>query len=246
MWAARRYLRTFAEHVTAVTGVRVHPVLPDGSVSDALAAHIRESGADLVVMSAHDRGVLSRLLLGSTGESVARAVSVPVLVLRAPAQHPVPLRPEFEHLLIPLDGSVFAEHVVPHAAVLAELMRSEITPISIVEPLLAAAPPGIATGGPPHVFGAEEARFDRPDIAVLERAAARLHVRGLTVRVAVLADRQPARTILRYAPEHSIDLIAMTTHGRGMVPRLVAGSVAEHVLHHSPTAMLVYRPDDAR
>ena len=37
--------------------------------------------------------------------------------------------------------------------------------------------------------------------------------------------------------------IAMTTHGRGALKRLVAGSVSEEVLRTSPTLMLMYRPE---
>jgi nucleotide-binding universal stress UspA family protein len=42
-----------------------------------------------------------------------------------------------------------------------------------------------------------------------------------------------------------MDVIAMTTHGRGAMKRLVAGSVSEHVLRHSSVPMLMYRPEHA-
>jgi nucleotide-binding universal stress UspA family protein len=51
----------------------------------------------------------------------------------------------------------------------------------------------------------------------------------------------PAAEIERYIDEEGVDLVAMTTHGRTGLARLVAGSVAEHVLHHAKTPILLYR-----
>jgi nucleotide-binding universal stress UspA family protein len=47
--------------------------------------------------------------------------------------------------------------------------------------------------------------------------------------------------ITRYAREHHIDLIAMSTHGRGGLGRLVFGSVADGVLRSAPCPVLVVR-----
>lgn len=51
----------------------------------------------------------------------------------------------------------------------------------------------------------------------------------------------PANEIERYIAEEGIDLVAMTTHGRTGLDRLVFGSVAEHVLHHSEAPVMLYR-----
>jgi nucleotide-binding universal stress UspA family protein len=51
----------------------------------------------------------------------------------------------------------------------------------------------------------------------------------------------PANEIERFVDEQDIDLVAMTTHGRTGLDRLVFGSVAEHVLHHTEVPVLLYR-----
>jgi nucleotide-binding universal stress UspA family protein len=51
-----------------------------------------------------------------------------------------------------------------------------------------------------------------------------------------------AHEILGYASEAAVDLIAMTTHGRTGLQRLVEGSVASDVLHQATVPLLLYRP----
>jgi nucleotide-binding universal stress UspA family protein len=48
--------------------------------------------------------------------------------------------------------------------------------------------------------------------------------------------------VLEYAQRESIDLIAMATHGRGGVRRMLLGSVADKVLRGAMTPMLLLRP----
>jgi universal stress protein A len=48
----------------------------------------------------------------------------------------------------------------------------------------------------------------------------------------------PVDEIIRYAQEHEIDLIAMGTHGRGGLKRLILGSVAESAVRGAPCPVL--------
>ena len=50
-----------------------------------------------------------------------------------------------------------------------------------------------------------------------------------------------AEEILDHASQKDIDLIAMTTHGRGGVKRFLLGSVAEKILRHSPKPVFLVR-----
>jgi nucleotide-binding universal stress UspA family protein len=57
-----------------------------------------------------------------------------------------------------------------------------------------------------------------------------------------LREGLPSEEILHAAREKKVDLIAMSTHGRGGVARLIAGSVAEEVLRKARVPVLVTRP----
>jgi len=68
------------------SGSQVETALLDVSgerVASVIDGEAKQWGADLIVIGTHGRSGLSRLLLGSVAEGVARGTSVPVLLVRA-------------------------------------------------------------------------------------------------------------------------------------------------------------------
>lgn len=64
----------------------------------------------------------------------------------------------------------------------------------------------------------------------------------LEVDVATTIGNDVSAAILDYAHGHGVDIIAMATHGRSGIRRLVMGSIAESVLRHSTVPVLLYPP----
>lgn len=245
--AAGESLQRAAAEVEA-QGVASSVVVLQGPIPETLADHFQSSGADLVVMTTHDHGRLERLLLGSVAESVVRHIHAPVLLVHGGESAPRPsVAAPIKRILIALDGSPFGDGVIPHAATLARLMGAEITLLTVLQPMLAAVALATETGtsrsiAQPSPADIEHAEGSELMSSVLERTAQSLRQGGATVHAAAITDGNPARAIAEYAREHDIDLIAMTTHGRGALKRLVAGSVSRAVLHGTRTPMLLYRP----
>ena len=65
---------------------------------------------------------------------------------------------------------------------------------------------------------------------------------GLNVTKAV-EDGQPAEKIVEYAEASGIDLIIMSTHGRGGVRRFLVGSVTDKVIRSTHLPVLVIHPE---
>jgi universal stress protein A len=59
-------------------------ILKTGDARDMINEAAKELGADLIVMCTHGRSGVSRLLLGSTAETVVRSAPCPVLTIHAP------------------------------------------------------------------------------------------------------------------------------------------------------------------
>jgi hypothetical protein len=79
----------------------------------------------------------------------------------------------------------------------------------------------------------------------LQGAAGKLAGRALAARTSVLiGDRPVAEAITDYAERSGVDLIALTTRGRGALSRLFRGSLAEEEVQRSGVSLLLCRPCD--
>jgi nucleotide-binding universal stress UspA family protein len=144
--------------------------------------------------------------------------------------------PRYERILVALDGSETAEAILPFAEEVAGPHGAEIVLVRVAEPLSpgeARAAAGVAAPDASFVRELEARQY-------LARAAERLVGRGLRVRTDVRMGAAAAQ-ILAAAAEVRADLIAMSTHGRGGVGRLLFGSVAEAVLRGARVPVLLIR-----
>jgi nucleotide-binding universal stress UspA family protein len=223
-------------------GVTVTATLLEGAVPDSLLAHAVPRGANLVVMTTHGRGPLSRLWLGSVADEMLRRLPVPLLLVRPGEGEPDLARPpDLRHVLVPLDGSPLAEQVLWPALELGTLTGADYTLLVVVEPLL-------FTGDP--MTGVQAATVDDALFrqlqdearAYLEGTAQRLRARGSEVRTRLVIHPQPAGAILDEVRAGPIDLIALATHGRTGLARLLLGSTADKVVRGAAVPVLVYRP----
>jgi nucleotide-binding universal stress UspA family protein len=76
----------------------------------------------------------------------------------------------------------------------------------------------------------------------LEKIAARLREEGVSVQTRVVAAPHAAPAILEEAQTQRCDFIALATHGRGGLRRMLLGSIADKVIRGASTPVLVYRP----
>jgi nucleotide-binding universal stress UspA family protein len=142
-------------------------------------------------------------------------------------------------ILVPLDGSSLAEQVLPYAqALLAP--GAALTLLEVVEDV----EPVYGVRGR-LLVPVEDARrlFEHRAQDDLKRAEEKLHGERTAVHVEVVGG-DPTEQILRVAAAREVELIAMTTHGRGALERWVFGSVADRVARNSPVPVLLVRPSE--
>ncbi|SDQ56568.1 universal stress protein [Natronobacterium texcoconense] len=143
----------------------------------------------------------------------------------------------YDRILVPADGSDYAEDAAERAFDLAETTDSTVHVVSVAEtgPLGSVRLPG-------DEASATDALTERATEFVdeLERRA---DERGLEVTTEVRAG-VPVREILEYADEVDADAIVMGTRGRGGVNRLMLGSVTDAVMRHSGIDVLVVGDGD--
>ena len=146
---------------------------------------------------------------------------------------------EFKRLLVPLDGSPLAERALPVALSLARKLGSTIILFRALEvsaPSIPALYPDTA-----RPLAREAHELVRNEVEqYLAAKAGELEAQGHDVETE-LWDEPPAEGILDTASAKEIDLIIMSTHGRGGLARWTFGSVADKVARHSPCPVLLVR-----
>ena len=245
----KAYCDGMIQRLSAVTKASLSSVQLDGRAADAINRHAMDSGVDLIVMTTQGRGAMARFLLGSVADALVRQSQIPVLFVR-PGESEADLNqaPEFGRMLIPLDGSQLAEQILEPATALAAATKAEVTLLRVVQQLTAdgyAPDSGRLSGLRPGLL-AQLQEMDRHERQRAEdhlnQLAEQLRQHSLNVQTRVISHSRPAAAILEDASAHGVDLIALATHGRGGLTRLLVGSVADKVLRGATTAVLVYRP----
>ena len=119
-------LQDVAKRLADVSPVRVNSALLDGPIPDALHAHAKSVNADLIVMTTHGRGALSRLWLGSVADRLVRRTPVPILLIRPKeGSSDIAQDPVLQRILVPLDGSALAEQILEPALALGSAMKAD-------------------------------------------------------------------------------------------------------------------------
>jgi nucleotide-binding universal stress UspA family protein len=162
------------------------------------------------------------MVFGSVAEAVVAASPVPVLVQRAwQPLFGAPLLDDKPKLIVPLDGSTFAEAALAPAAHLAEALKAQLILISVDDE-------------PAGVRGALEYLP-----AVQGRLATQHPTLSFDTDVRV---GEAAIGIAEAIALHEAALVVMATHGRGGVLRSVLGSVAGQVIQHGEVPVVLIRP----
>ncbi len=142
----------------------------------------------------------------------------------------------YKRILIPLDGSILSEAVLPHAETIAKVMGAEIVLLHVIPSIAPefSVPPLASTLNAFQDAQAEMKSYLKGMCLKLEKGDLRV---TYLIREGAIAE-----TILEVAELMRADIIAMSTHGRTGAERLLLGSVTEQVVHHSPLPVMVIRP----
>ncbi|HUW08130.1 MAG TPA: universal stress protein [Anaerolineae bacterium] len=143
---------------------------------------------------------------------------------------------KFERILVPLDGSEFAEAALDPALAIAELMGAEVVLFRVAQPI----PRTRKLAEMPDVYD---------DVVAATYREAREYLAGVEERLTygrVSTEHRPASEgvacqILDYAAESHVDLIVISSHGRTGVDRWIHGSVAQKILTGCACSTLVVR-----
>jgi nucleotide-binding universal stress UspA family protein len=143
----------------------------------------------------------------------------------------------YERVLVPLDGSVVAEAIIPFILEIAGPLDFEVVLLRVIPPT-----PSDVVRDPALAEKLENRHADAEEY--LAGVKAELLTRGIRART-VIRHGDPTVAIVAGAKAEGADLIAMTTHGRTGLRRVLLGSVAEGVLRDADTPLFLMRQTEA-
>lgn len=144
-----------------------------------------------------------------------------------------------KHILLTTDLSEEAQRAFAPVCDIAKLLGAKITLLHVVQ-LLTKVPQGAMLAQPVALGNPEQERKNAA--SALEEQSARLDS-SLEITLDVITSDSVPRGVVQYAEEHDVDLIALSTHGRSGLRRMVLGSAAEGILRHAHVPVLCFPPE---
>lgn len=251
---ANDYLRTVAAPL-ARSGLDVTTLTPYGTLTECVPRDAEAHGADVIVAATHGRWGVDRLLHGNIAGQILRESSVPVMCIGPNVAAPI----QIARITVPLDGDAFAAAILPAVSELAATLSAAMDVVGIIPPAYMAL--NDSEGPlPAWVLERLELRQAGSNYAMLENKTEVQELKAsLTrnlefwVRQLCTVGAQPsvqtyyaprgpsiAAAVIRAAGDLGADLIALRTHARPPVPRLLLGSVADEIVRSSPLPTLLF------
>lgn len=164
-------------------------------------------------------------------------------------------------LLVPLDGSTFSRQILPHLRRLFPPEACALQLLHVAQPPVSADalayPMSVGTDYAFYTYGGVQGDsrhpiYDSEELGSFRRTledelreeAALFQEAGYNPTISVHFG-SPVEEIMTVARDSNVDLVAMVTHGRQGLSRLLSGSVAEEVVRQlTIPVMLVNGTDD--
>ena len=226
------------EQLEGMTGGSVAAIVHGrtGRAFDQICRFAHEIEADLVVISTHGRTGLKRLFLGSNAERVVQHSGSPVLIVRQSEREFVTDGEPalIKTILVPTDFSESSMAGLEYAVQFGRQFGARLVLFhSFSVPELITTDPYT----PPHVRPSPEETQSAVEEQMREFVKG-FDLSGVDFETQITMGRA-ADEICAYAEKQKIDLIITSTHGRTGLMHVLIGSVAEHVVRHAHSPVLV-------
>ena len=139
----------------------------------------------------------------------------------------------FRRILVPLDGSFFAEAALPPAIALARQTQGEIRLLCVLEPVPEAV----------NRFSETDRQACKEFLAETSERVGQDWDGALSTQ---LSEGRPGQEVVAEADAWNADVIVLATHGRGGFMRAWMGSVADYCIRTAAQPLMAIRPPEYR
>ena len=226
----RQHLERVARRIATKYRVTTSTQFREGPIVDEIEQAAADASADLIVLTTHGRGGLSRMWLGGVTDALLRRATRPVLVTRTARKWTLTTanEPVFPRIIVALDGSPNSERALADSLRLVGDNPGHLVLVRAEDAAVASLT---------NTWVAETIRALQADY--LEPIAATHRTRALQITTRAVVQSDAARAILDVAKEENAFMIAVATHGRTGFRRALLGSVADKVIRGASVPVLV-------
>lgn len=138
-----------------------------------------------------------------------------------------------KNILVPLDGSMLSETVLPLAALLARQNQAKLILFHVIE-----------QNPPPTVHGERHLTNQQEASAYLDQVCQSLPADVIIDRhVHTSAEKNVADSIVEHCKDLGVDLIVMCAHGQSGLEKRIFGNIAQDVLNKGDVPVLLFSPE---
>ena len=231
------------------TDIRVQAMLQEGLVTEGITEYAQSQGTKLIILSSHGRHGLTQWGISSTTQKTVLSAPTSVLIVRAQSQD-VPAGelsegPLYKHILVPLDGSQRAEHVLPIVMQLAQFHKPVIHLVHVVKS------PEMARQMPPihediDLINRVVTRNQEEAGRYLKDVKSRSYLQGIEVQTHLITSDHAAETLHHMVDQEKIDMVTLSAHGYSGKHQWPYGSVTSNFILYGKVSLLIVQDMPAK
>jgi nucleotide-binding universal stress UspA family protein len=231
------------------SNIQARVIVLEGLVPEGITDYAQNEGVKLIILSSHGRHGMTQWGISSITQKIILSAPTSVLIVRA---HPQDIltgklaeTPLYQRILVPLDGSQRAEHVLPIVMQLAQVHKPTIHLVHVVQT------PEMARQMPPAQEDIDLAKHvvarNREEAGhYLEQVKSRSYLQGIDVKTHLMTSDHTAASLHQVVEQKKIDMVTLSAHGYSGKHQWPYGSVASNFILYGKVSLLIVQDMPAK
>ena len=231
------------------SNIQARAIVMEGLVPEGITDYAQNESMKLIILSSHGRHGMTQWGISSITQKIILSAPTSVLIVRAHPQD-IPTgelaeTPLYQRILVPLDGSQRAEHVLPIVMQLAHLHKPMIHLVHVVQT------PEMARQMPPAQEDIDLANHvvarNREEAGhYLEQVKSRSYLQGIDVKTHLMTSDHTAASLHQMVEQEKIDMVTLSAHGYSGKHQWPYGSVASNFILYGKVSLLIVQDMPAK
>lgn len=231
------------------SNIQARAIVLEGLVPEGITDYAQNEGMKLIILSSHGRHGMTQWGISSITQKIILSAPTSVLIVRAHSQDfptgELAETPLYQRILVPLDGSQRAEHVLPIVMQLAHVQKPTIHLVHVVQT------PEMARRMPPVQEDIDLAKHvvarNREEAGhYLEQVKSRSYLQGIDVKIHLMTSDHTAASLHQVVEQEQIDMVTLSAHGYSGKHQWPYGSVASNFILYGKVSLLIVQDMPAK